>query len=64
MIERFPKIARVWRLAFERYYQKRIERGTPLSFINSEEYWQWWISRKGTNQNVNSPQLKVVYLNE
>jgi len=51
-------------LAFERYYQKRIERGTPLSFINPEEYWQWWISRKGTNQNVNSPQLKLVYLNE
>jgi len=64
MIERFPKIARAWRIAFERYHQKRIERGTPLSFINSEEYWQWWISRKGTNQNVNSPQLKLVYLNE
>lgn len=47
-VKRFPKIANVWRLAFERYYQVRIERGTPLSFNSSSEYWQWWLSRNST----------------
>lgn len=45
-LERFPKIVATWRRAFERYYLKRIERGTPLSFNSSEEYWQWWLSRR------------------
>lgn len=45
-LERFPKVVGNWRRAFERYYQKRIERGTPLSFASSEEYWQWWLTRK------------------
>ena len=47
MIKRYPKITKAWRIAIERYYQRRIERGTSLDFANSEEYWQWWISRKG-----------------
>lgn len=46
-LQRFPRIVANWRSAFARYYLKRIERGTPLSFNSSEEYWQWWISRKG-----------------
>ena len=45
-IARFPKIALAWRRASERYYQKRIERGTPLRWNSPEDYWQWWISRK------------------
>jgi len=58
MIERFPKIAKAWRISFERYYKKRIERGTPLHFVNSEEYWQWWISRK--TRKLDSNQLLEV----
>ena len=45
-LQRFPKIVANWRRAFDRYYQVRIDRGTPLTFKNSEEYWQWWLSRK------------------
>lgn len=45
-IKRFPKIVANWRRAFDRYYQVRIERGTPLSWQSAEEFWQWWISRK------------------
>jgi len=45
-IRRFPKIAQAWRLASDRYYQKRIERGTPLSWSSPDEFWNWWIKRK------------------
>lgn len=44
-LQRFPKIVAVWRRAFERYYQVRIERGTPLSWASVDEYWEWWLSR-------------------
>jgi len=53
---RFPKIVANWRRAFERYYQVRIDRGTPLDFRNVEEYWQWWLSRGHRDRNV---ELKV-----
>lgn len=45
-IIRFPKIAQCWRLASDRYFDKRIERGTPLSMNSKDEFWEWWISRK------------------
>lgn len=45
-IDRFPRIARVWRRAFDRYYQVRIERGTPLPWDSAQEFWEWWIGRK------------------
>lgn len=45
-ITRFPKIAHCWRRALERYYQIRIERGTPLPWNSAEAFWKWWISRK------------------
>ncbi len=45
-IQRFPKIAQTWRFASDRYYQKRIERGTPLPWNSADEFWKWWISRK------------------
>jgi len=44
-LARFPRIVKCWRLAFERYYQARIERGTPLDFKSVDEYWEWWLSR-------------------
>lgn len=50
-LQRFPKIAANWRRAFERYYQIRIHRGTPLTFHNAEEYWQWWLSRGRRNED-------------
>ena len=45
-IERFPKIAHNWRSAMDRYFDKRIERGTPLPYQTKEDFWQWWISRE------------------
>ena len=45
-IVRFPKIAYCWKRALERYYQIRIERGTPLPWDSAEIFWEWWISRK------------------
>ncbi|MFA5186395.1 MAG: phosphoadenosine phosphosulfate reductase family protein [Patescibacteria group bacterium] len=45
-IKRYPKIAHNWRTAMDRYFQLRIERGTPLPFASSQEFWEWWISRK------------------
>jgi len=44
-LQRFPRIVANWRRAFDRYYQIRIERGTPLTFSSSQEYWEWWLSR-------------------
>lgn len=44
-LQRFPRIVANWRRAFDRYYQIRIERGTPLTFASSQEYWEWWLSR-------------------
>ena len=42
---RFPKIAERWRKAFIRYYQIRIDRGTPLPWSSPEEFFQWWLGR-------------------
>ncbi|MDD5701591.1 MAG: phosphoadenosine phosphosulfate reductase family protein [Dehalococcoidales bacterium] len=41
----FPKTVNLWKLAAEKYIQKRIERGTPMTFKNGEEYFNWWITR-------------------
>lgn len=45
-IVRFPKIANCWRRGLDRYFDKRIERGTPLPWKTKGEFWEWWISRK------------------
>jgi phosphoadenosine phosphosulfate reductase len=44
-LELFPKIAQAWRSASDRYFYKRIERGTPLPYETPEEFWQWWLKR-------------------
>mgnify|MGYP001572492967 CR=1 FL=1 len=44
--EMFPKIVQNWKLAADRYIQKRIERGTPMTHKTGEEYFNWWIARK------------------
>lgn len=43
---KFPKIVANWRRASDRYFDKRIERGTPLSYTTKDDFWNWWISRK------------------
>lgn len=45
-LQRFPRIVANWRSAFDRYYQIRIERGTPLTQKTPQEYWEKWLSRK------------------
>ena len=45
-LRRFPKIAGAWKRACYRYYQIKIEKGTPVSFDSPEKLWQWWLSRK------------------
>lgn len=45
-LQLFPKIAQAWRLASDRYFDKRIERGTPLPYATKDDFWNWWISRK------------------
>lgn len=42
--EKFPKIVNLWKLAADRYIQKRIERGTPMTHKSGEEYFNWWIN--------------------
>ena len=44
-IERFPALSKMWRRNLDRYFQKRIDRGTALQWDTEEEFWQWWISR-------------------
>ena len=41
----FPKTVNLWKLAADRYIQKRIERGTPMTHKTGEEYFNWWIKR-------------------
>lgn len=46
-INRWPKIANLWRLALDRYFDKRIERGTPLRWPTKEAFWRWWVYERG-----------------
>jgi phosphoadenosine phosphosulfate reductase len=41
----FPKISQLWRLAANRYWQVRIDRGTPLDYKSGEDLFNWWIDR-------------------
>ncbi len=41
-----PKVVNLWHLACDRYFQKRIERGTPLPYETPDDFWNWWISRR------------------
>jgi len=43
-IERFPKIARLWRLSCDRIVERRLAKGKD-DFKTGEELWLWWISR-------------------
>lgn len=42
---KFPKIVQNWRLAADRYIERRKERGTPMTHKTGEEYFNWWIRR-------------------
>ena len=44
-IERFPKIAKLWRRSCDFIMERRLAKGNA-TFKTGEELWQWWISRK------------------
>lgn len=44
-IERFPKIANLWRRACDRLVERRLAQGKD-KFISGQELWDWWISWK------------------
>jgi len=44
-IERFPKIARLWRLSCDHIMKRRLAKGNA-TFKDGQELWDWWISRK------------------
>ncbi len=56
-IVRFPKLAKVWRRSLDRYFQKRIERGTALQWGTEQEFWDWWISRKASAPKEAHPMM-------
>jgi len=43
-IKRFPKIARLWRLACDRIVERRLAKGKD-DFKTGEELWLWWLDR-------------------
>lgn len=47
-IERFPKIAKLWRLACDRIVEDRATSGKKYKceFATGQELWEWWIRRK------------------
>lgn len=44
-IERFPKIAKLWRLSCDHIMERRLAKGNA-TFQTGEGLWQWWISRR------------------
>lgn len=42
-MQRFPKIARLWRLSCDRLVERRLAQGED-KFASGEELWQWWLS--------------------
>ena len=44
-IERFPKIANLWRLSCDKIMERRLAKGNA-TFKTGQELWDWWISRK------------------
>ena len=43
-IERFPKIAKLWRLSCDRIVEHRLAKGKD-DFKTGEELWNWWLDR-------------------
>ncbi len=46
-MQRFPGITSLWRAACDRYFDKRIERGTPLQWDTKAAFWHWWLYERG-----------------
>ncbi len=44
---RFPEITKLWRMGLDRYFDKRIERGTALQWATKDEFWEWWVHERG-----------------
>lgn len=55
-IERFPKIARNWRLACDRIVERRLAKGKD-DFKTGEELWYWWLDRDAKRRDKNQPKL-------
>lgn len=47
-IERFPKIAKLWRLACDHIIERRKATGRTynLEFSSGQELWEWWLDRR------------------
>ena len=46
-VQRWPKIVQAWRSAANRVYAFRRDRGLPVHWASGDEYFDWWLSRKG-----------------
>jgi phosphoadenosine phosphosulfate reductase len=46
-MRRWPKIAEAWKRACYQYYYAKQYRPSFQKFPTAENYWQWWLSRKG-----------------
>jgi phosphoadenosine phosphosulfate reductase len=47
---RFPKLAKAWRIAFERFWERQTP-STVAYWETSDEMWEWWLSRKGQGRD-------------
>jgi phosphoadenosine phosphosulfate reductase len=49
-LKRFPAIAKAYRIAFGRFYDRQTE--GVKRWKSAEEMWQWWLSRKGQKKDA------------
>ena len=54
-LRRWPKLAEAWKRACYRYYEAGDSHPSVKRWATAEEFWQWWLSRKGEPQ-VNQAQ--------
>lgn len=43
-LERYPKIAYLWRKSCDRLIEKRLARGSKSKFKTGQELWDWWFN--------------------
>ncbi len=51
-IQMFPEIVKLWRLGADRYVAKRLIKNNGFTFKTGEEYFNWWVTRKGQVSNA------------
>jgi len=57
-IERFPKIARLWRIASDRNWEDRQAKGKE-TFKTKDEQWYWWLDRDAKRRDKRQGVLPV-----